>query len=72
MKNPHGNCILKSFERDFPGGPVVKTACFHYRGVWVQSQVGEIKSRMPCSVGPAKKKNYARLTKECAREGPVI
>ena len=56
MKKPHGNCILKSFERDFPGGPVVKNACFHYRGVWVQSQVGEIKSRMPCSVGPAKKK----------------
>ena len=28
------------------GGPGVKTLCFHFRGAWVQSLVGELRSRM--------------------------
>ena len=27
-------CVFQSGERDFPGGPVVKTLCFHCQGPW--------------------------------------
>ena len=26
------SCLVKHLSRDFPGGPVVKTLCFHRRG----------------------------------------
>ena len=35
----------ESHTSDFPGGPVVKTPHF-LRGVWVQSLIGELRSRM--------------------------
>ena len=41
-------------DRDFPGGPVVKTPHFHCRGPGVQSPVGKLRSHM--SRGVAKKK----------------
>ena len=34
---------------DFPGGPVIKSPCFHCRGTWVLSLVGELRSHMPSS-----------------------
>ena len=41
---------------DFSGGPVIKSPCFHCRGVWVQSLVRERRSCMPCSMDGQKKK----------------
>ena len=38
------NVFIFKDEKDFPGGPVVKTPCFHYRGARVLSLVREIKS----------------------------
>ena len=32
---------------DFPGGPVIKSPCFHCRGTWVLSLVGELRSHVP-------------------------
>ena len=40
----NSNLKIKS---DFPGGPVMKTPCFHCRGAWVQSLYGESGSHMP-------------------------
>ena len=40
-------------DRDFPGGPAVKTPCFHCRGSGFDSLVGELRSCMPR--GTAKK-----------------
>ena len=34
---------------DFPGGPVVKSWCFHCRGAWVPCLVGKPRSHMPSS-----------------------
>ena len=31
---------------DFPGSTVIKTSCFHCRGVWVRFLVGELKSHI--------------------------
>ena len=39
-------CRVKSQERDFPGGPVVKTWPSN-AGARVQSLVGELRSHMP-------------------------
>ena len=33
-------------ERDFPGGPAVKTLRFHSKGAWVPSLVRELRSDM--------------------------
>ena len=38
-----GHFVLRVVQgRDFPGGPVVKTLCFQYRGAWVQYLVREL------------------------------
>ena len=46
---------INDLSREFPGSQVVRMLHSHYRGVWVQSLVGEIRSHMPW--GTAKKKN---------------
>ena len=47
MIGPAGtHCCLEG-KADFPGGPVVKTPCFHYKGAWVRVLVRELKSSMP-------------------------
>lgn len=40
---------------DFPGGPVTRTPCFHYKG-HVPSLVRELRAHMPLSVAKEKKK----------------
>ena len=46
-----------------PGGPVVKTLCFHHRGqARVQSLVRELRSHMPR--GGEKKKKYLKKKKK--------
>ena len=47
----------KGEQREFPGGPVVRTPSFHCRGARVQSLVREPRSRMPHGVAKKKKKN---------------
>ena len=42
---------------DFPGGPVVRTLCFHCRGARVRSLVGELRSHKLGGVTKKKKKN---------------
>ena len=41
---------LKKTYRDFPGSPVVKTQYFQCRGHWIPSQVGELRSHIPCNM----------------------
>ena len=49
------NHPFKKVVRGFPGGPVVRTWCFHCRGLGsIRSLVRELKSHEPC--GAAKKK----------------
>ena len=38
--------IYENMSGDFPGGPVVKTPNFHWRGAWVRSLIGELRSCM--------------------------
>ena len=47
---------------DFPGGPMVKTPCFHCRGA-VQSLVGELGCRMPHGAAKKRKKKKKRRRK---------
>ena len=51
----------KEVRGDFLDGPVVKTPCFHCRGGWVQSLVGELRSRMPHVAKKQKKKKMQKL-----------
>ena len=51
QKKFNSNLKIKS---DFPGGPVMKTPCFHCRGAWVQSLFEESVSHMP-RVTPSQK-----------------
>ena len=55
-----GYLILKNSFRDFPGGPMVKTLCFHYRGHGFDPWSRELRSHMPC--GTAKKKKIILVT----------
>ena len=50
----------KCLDWDFPGGPVVKTLCFHCRGRGFDPWLG--KFRMPHSVAKKKKKKKNVLT----------
>ena len=38
--------LQKESCRDFPCGPEVKTLCFHCRGQWIHSLVGQLQSQM--------------------------
>ena len=51
---PYLRCLQYDQARDFPGGPVVKTPCFHCMGHEFTSLVGKLRPHMPHSV--AKKK----------------
>ena len=42
----YSNGTVKNHSREFPGGPVVGTPCFHCSGAWAQSLVGELRSGM--------------------------
>ena len=44
------------FYWDFRGSPVIKTLCFHWGGVWVQSLLGGLRSHIPHSMAP---QNYS-------------
>lgn len=46
----HGSIKKKSFSRDFPGGPMIKTLSFHFREQRVQSLVRKLGSCMSCGV----------------------
>ena len=46
LVNFHSREYKKTYCWDLPSSPVVKTACFQYRGEGDQSLVGEIKSHM--------------------------
>lgn len=39
--------ILNCFKVGIPGGPAIKTQCFHYRRRWVGPLVGGLSFRMP-------------------------
>lgn len=43
--------------QELPGGPVLRTLYFHFRGTQVQSLVGELRYCMPClhAMQPKKK-----------------
>ena len=43
---------------EFPGGPVVRTPCFHCRGARVQTLVRELRFHKPHGTAKKKKKNY--------------
>ena len=47
---------INDLSREFPGSKVVRMLHSHYRGVWVQSLVGEIRSHMPWGTAKKKKK----------------
>ena len=49
-------CLQYDQARDFPGGPVVKMACFHCTGHEFKSLVGELRSHMSHSVAHTHKK----------------
>ena len=49
-----------------PGGPVVKTLCFHFKGVQVRSLVRELRSHMLC--GAAKGEKKRKQNKKSARD----
>ena len=53
---------LKIAKREFPGGPVVRTPCFHCWGPRVLSLVKELRSHKPW--GSAKKKKKKKLAKK--------
>ena len=55
-KTPIGVCAKNINRWDLPGGPVLNILCFHYRGVWLQSLVGELRSHMPCGMAKVIKK----------------
>lgn len=40
---------------EVPGGPVVKTPCFHCQGPGVQSLVGELRSHKPSDAAKTEK-----------------
>ena len=52
--------------REFPGGPVVRTPCFHCWGPGVPSLVRELRSHKPCSVAKKKKKKEERKKEKTA------
>ena len=47
-------CLQYDQARDVPGGPVVKTPCFHCMGHEFKLLVGELRSPMPHSVAKIK------------------
>ena len=54
---PYLRCLQYDRARDFPGGPVVKTPCFHCMGHEFKSLVGELRPHMPHSVAKKKKQH---------------
>ena len=55
------NQVQKSKYGEFPGSPVIKTPCFHCKGVQVQPLVGELRSRKLLGVMPKKKKKLSMI-----------
>ena len=52
---------LKSlYNRDFPGGPGIKTPWSSCRGAWVWSLVRELRSHMPHGTAKKKKKKKGK------------
>ena len=49
--------VKKEMARDFPGGPVLKTPCFHCRGHGLDPWSRELRSHMPHSAAKKKKKS---------------
>ena len=47
VANIISNATAVTYQRDFPGSPVVRTPPFECTPVWVQSLVGELRSYMP-------------------------
>ena len=60
-----GKTVSRRKQRDFPGGPVVKTSPSNI-GVQVRSLVGKLRSHMPCS-RKVKEEAGKLLKQECAR-----
>ena len=48
--------VKKEMARDFPGGLVLKTPCFHCRGHGLDPWSRELRSHMPHSAAKKKKK----------------
>ena len=62
------NCHKLDKFREFPGGPVVKTWCFHCQ---VQSLVKELRPHKPCSIATKREREkldsseYIKIVKLC-------
>ena len=53
--------LKENASQDIPGGPMIKTLCFHLQGAQVQSLVGELRSHMLCGMYPPQKKKIPRI-----------
>ena len=55
--------------RDFPGGPVVKTVCFHCKGARARSLVGELRSHRLRDTAPQKERSPREAFPGCPDVG---